>query len=216
MKAFRDLLEHCMDKNNPKPELDGILIDGNKLICTDTKQLLVLEFKEDFCAAKDETTMLFEKLPKDFAGAHRPKEFVSILDANSGIVEELGFKLCVPYHDCGVNAKFPDYERIMRPLSKEQYKGSEFNFDGFRNSDDLLLFKSTILNNALFDGRFLARFAQLLLKTHLAFKVTISQKNADMPLHIYAKVMEMEEHVLVSINYIVMPIILDEKDRQVA
>ncbi len=160
MKAIKDLLKHCMDKNGPKPELDGIFIDGNKLVCTDTKQLLVLEFKEDFCTAKDETTMLFKKLPKEFTKAYRPKELVSILDANGGIVEELGFKLCVPYTGNGFNAKFPDYERIMHPATKEKYKSSYFDFNGSRNSDDLLLLKSTILNNSLFDGRFLAKFAQ--------------------------------------------------------
>lgn len=205
-----------MDRNNPKPELDGILIDGNKLVCTDTKQLLVLEFKEDFCTTKDETTMLFEKLPQEFTKVLRPKELVSILDANGGLVEELGFKLCVPYNGNGVNAKFPDYERIILPASKEKYKSYEFGFDGFKNSDDLLIFKSTILNNSFFDGRFLAKFAQLLLKTRLTFKVTVSQENAEMPLHIYAKVWDKEEPYLLSINYIVMPIILDEKDRQVA
>ncbi len=37
-----------------------------------------------------------------------------------------------------------------------------------------------------------------------------------MPLHIYAKVLDKGKPSLMSINYIVMPIIIDEKDWQVA
>jgi len=212
MKAIKDLLKHCMGKNNPKPELDCILIDGNKLICTDTKQLLVLKFEDDFCAAKDEMIMLFEKLPKGFMGAHRPKQMVDILDANLGIVEDLGFKLGMPYHGNDCKAKYPDYERIIG--ASPQAKRYKFTFDGYRNSDDMLIFKSTILNNALFDGRYLAKFAQLLLKTRPPFRITIEQQDANMPLHIHAKVLG--KSALYSITYLVMPIVTDEKDRQVA
>lgn len=205
-----------MDKNNPKPELDGILIDGNKLVCCDTKQILILEFKESFCATKKQTTMLFEKLPKEFSTSLRPKNFTKILDANGGIVEELGFKLCVPSHYNGTSAQYVDYKRISYPKLKKTYKHTKLDFDGYKNSDDLLLFKSTILNNSLFDGRFLAKFSQLLLKMHMTFDVTIHQEDTDKPLYICAKVREESDTPLVKIDYVVMPIILDEKDRQVA
>lgn len=214
MNGIKGLLKHCMDKNNLKPELDCILIDGNKLICTDTKQLLVLEFKEDFCAKKDEAIMLFEKLPKGFTKSQRPKQMVDILDANNGIVEDLGFKLGTPFLSDTGKAKFPDYERIIGTSPKE--KRSEFIFYGDRNDDDILLFKSTILNNALFDGRFLAKFAQLLLKMRVSFDITIEQDDANMPLRIYAKCRERAGSILESITYIVMPIVIDEKDRYVA
>ncbi len=214
MNAIKGLLKHCMDKNNPKPELNCILIDCNKLVCTDTKQLLVLEFKDDFCVKEDESIMLFEKLPSGFTKAQRPKQLVSILDANNGIVEDLGFKLGTPFSSDTVKAKFPDYKRIVGTSPKA--KRSEFNFDGDRNSDDILIFKSTILNNALFDGRFLAKFAQLLFKTRLSFLITIEQEYANMPLRIYAEYRGVKETTLKSITYLVMPIVLDEKDRQVA
>ena len=215
MKAFRDLLKHCMDRNNPKAELDGILVDGNRLICTDTRQLLILEFKEDFCATKlDKPVMLFEKMPKEFNSV-RPQDFVSILDKNDALIDNLGFKLCVPFRGDGRDisyARYPDYEHIMRPSPTA--KCLEFSFDGFRNSDDILLFKSIILNNSPFDGRFLAKFAQLLLKTHLTLKVTISQETAEHPLYIEAEVKE--NSVLQKIVYVVMPICIDARKRQVA
>lgn len=203
-----------MDKNNPKAELDGILIDGNRLICTDTKQILVLEFKEEFCATKlDKPVMLFEKMPKEF-NSIRPQDFVSILDKNDALIDNLGFKLCVPFRGDGRDisyARYPDYERIMRPYTKA--KCFEFKFDGLRNSDDYLLFKSIILNNSLFDGRFLAKFAQLLSKTRLTLNVKISQETAEQPLYIEAEVKEIS--VLQKIIYVVMPIVIDVRERQV-
>lgn len=218
MKAIKDLLKHCMDKNNPKHELDGILIDGNKLICTDTKQMLILTFKESFQASKNDTTMLFDKIPGAFEGSPRPKNFIKILDSNQGIIDALGFKLCVPMWEKTSPSKFPDYKRVSEPKDKNSFKHTHLCFDDYGNSDDLLIFKSTILNNSLFDGRFLRKFAQLLIKTRFSFSVTICQKDADNPLLISFDVREIDDRVvpLVKIEYVCMPIVLDEKDRQVA
>lgn len=218
MKAIKDLLKHCMDKNSPKHELDGILIDGNKLVCADTKQMLILTFKESFQASKNDTTMLFDKIPGAFEGSPRPKNFIKILDANQGIIDALGFKLCVPMRESGSPAKFPDYKRISEPKDKKSFKHTHLDFDDYGNSDDLLIFKSTILNHSLFDGRFLRKFAQLLIKTRFSFSVTICQSDANNPLIISFDVREIDDRVapLVKIEYVCMPIILDEKDRQVA
>jgi hypothetical protein len=218
MKAIKDLLKHCMDKNNPKPELDGILIDGNKLVCTDTKQLLILTFKESFQASKNDTTMLFDKIPRAFEGSPRPKNFIKILDANQAIIDALGFKVCVPTRESGSPAKFPDYKRVSEPKNKNAFRHAHLDFDDCENSDDLLIFKSTILNNSPFDGRFLTKFAQLLVKTHFSFSGTICQSDANTPLITTFNVKEIGGHVtpLIKIEYVCMPIIINEKDRQVA
>ena len=42
------MLKHCKGRKNPRCELNGVLVSGNKLVATDTKQLLVLEFAEHF------------------------------------------------------------------------------------------------------------------------------------------------------------------------
>lgn len=224
MKAIKDLLKHCMDKNGPKPELDGIFIDGNKLICTDTKQMLILTFKESFKAPHNETTMLFDKLPATFQGSPRPKNFVNILDANMGIIDALGFKLCTPKVDGTRTTKFPNYKHISEPKDKKSFKHTTLDFDGDKNDADLLLFKATILNHSLFDGRFLAKFAQLLKRTRFYFSVSIFQKEADdtqgegYPLLITLEVKKKYDldTSLVKIEYIVMPIYLTKEERQVA
>ena len=45
---IKTLLKHCKGRKNPRVELNGVLVSGNKLVATDTKQLLVLEFAEHF------------------------------------------------------------------------------------------------------------------------------------------------------------------------
>ena len=45
-KHLARLLKHCTDKNNPKFELNFVLVDGNKLVATDTKQMVVIEFQD--------------------------------------------------------------------------------------------------------------------------------------------------------------------------
>lgn len=64
IKAVKALIAHCKDKNNPRWELDGILVDGNKLVATDTRQLIVLEFKDSFQKGISlNQTMAFDAMP---------------------------------------------------------------------------------------------------------------------------------------------------------
>ena len=98
-KAVRALLKHCKAKNYPKWELDGILIDENKLIATNTKQLVVLDFMDSF--QKEQSvggTMAFESMPTSKnIKVEFPTDLTFTLMANNSFLFENGFKVCIAY-----------------------------------------------------------------------------------------------------------------------
>lgn len=202
-KELTALLKHCKDTTNPKYELNGVYVDGNKLVCTDTKQLLVLEFEEEFTKNKDQMITLIEI---DRAkGLKRPSDLNSILDANNMVLDELGFKVCA------VDGRFPDYKRIIPTHTQDNVKKATFSCDD-RDFPDFMYYRSIRLVGGLFQTKYLLKFASLVYKLGESANVTISQADPDTPLKAEAVFVE-NNYKLKGFTYIVMPVMLDEEER---
>lgn len=200
-KDLMALLKHCKDTHNPKFELNGIYVDGNKLVATDTKQLLVLEFEEEFTQNKDQMITLIEI---DRAkGLKRPGDLNSILDANNCILDELGFKVCA------VDGKFPFYERFI-PKHDNAKKAVLHCED--RDFADFMYFRCIRLLGGMFQTKYLLKFASLVYKLGTYAKITISQQDPDTPLKAEAVFGE-NNYKLKSFTYVLMPVMLDEAQR---
>lgn len=223
VKAIKSLLLHVTDKHNPKFELNGILVQENKLVYTDTKQLLILEFKEKFLKEEPEhTIMIFEQLPfKEWNNTKRPEQFLELIDANNGFLDELGLKLCVPYNKETYRnklldgtfeektseryAKFPDYKRLEIKDS-DKVKTEELNFQNMPLDADYIFLKSVMLNQAFFDTKIFLKFLQLLTKCSNITKACIRQAKNEpaMPLMIECEINTSNEEAIL-VKYLVMP-----------
>lgn len=100
MANLRALLLHCTDTNNPRVELDCICIDGNKLVATDTRQIVILEFANKF--TEEDETKKSSPVDSPIMVCPRhinlsdwviPSNLPSILDANKQLLFWFGDKI---------------------------------------------------------------------------------------------------------------------------
>lgn len=196
-KAINDLLKHCKDPVNPRWELTGICVEEDKLIVTDTRQLLILKFKENF--TKESNIMLFTANNKR---CDRPKNLSDLLDANDCLLDMLGYRAC----NIENTGEFPDYKRIILP--KELCKTASFSLCYDKDAADYLNYRCMLLNDAIFASKYLYKFCQLLGKLKKDFSIEIWQKEAECPLLIKGNVIGVEDN-LMGFMYLVMPLTLD-------
>ena len=195
--ALRARLKHCKDKNNPKAELNGILVSGNKLVCTDTKQLLVLEFGENFTdESLDSPVMLCENKEDLVRGLERPVDYLEILDKNNSIIDELGFRLVKMVGE----GKFPDFNRI---LLKADAKPATEEIGKLNN--EITFCKCVKLTGSAFSPKTLLKFIEIASKLTTE-NVVIKQMDKNMPLQIEGAFV-LSDQTKIGFKYVVMPIV---------
>jgi len=106
-KKIEALLKCVKAKKHPKKELRGISVDKNKLIATDSRHMIVIEFNENF--TDEEGVMLVERISDINLDLSYPQNYEQIMTANGGV---LGFMGLIPV--MLKYGKFVDYARTIQ------------------------------------------------------------------------------------------------------
>ena len=181
-KHLARLLKHCTDKNNPKFELNFVLVDGNKLVATDTKQIVVIEFQDAIYSDASKINNLIMLMPKN---SHKyPLGMPSILSNLEG------------YELAPVNGRYADYTRIL-----PKNEGFEKFNQSFKNAACYFYwackYKDTVFNPDL-----LCKFFEYALGLGLK-EIEFKQVEKNMPLYIKGFLSNLQAKV----TYAVMPVI---------
>ena len=215
-KAVRALLKHCKAKNYPKWELDGILIDENKLIATNTKQLVVLDFMDSF--QKEQSvggTMAFESMPtSENIKVEFPTDLTFTLMANNSFLFENGFKVCIPYYEYNTKknySNYPDYQRLISPFDNKN--SEEFKTEIISEPDpDYMFCRCVKLTQSNFAIDCLYKFLKILSSLDCE-QITIKQKKQNIgkfggdlsvPLHLSTKI-KLQSDETIGVTYLIMP-----------
>ena len=192
---IKALLKHCKGRRNPKDELNGVLVSGKKLVCTDTKQLLVLEFEENFTDESLNSPVMLCENKKDLVRElERPADYLEILDKNKSIIDEIGFRLV----QMG-KGKFPDFNRV---LIKADAKPTTEEIDSL---DCEITFCECIkLTGAAFSPKTLLKFIEIASKLTTE-NVVIKQKDRNSALQIEG-VFALSDQIAIGFKYVAMPI----------
>lgn len=195
VNALKALLKHCRDKNNARFELNGVLVSGNKLVCTDMKQLLALEFESKFTDESLISPVMLLEGTEDLVGVERPADYLDIIDKNGGIIDELGLRLFrIP------GGYFPDFHKVfMKSTTGLKAKQIDDFFVETTFCECVHLAKS------YFNPKQLLRFIEVAKRLHPE-NVVIKQVGKDTPLEIEGvfKVSDGE----IGFKYVVLPIFL--------
>ena len=200
---IKTLLKHCKDKKNPKDELNGVLVSGNKLVATDTKQLLVLEFTEQFTEESlTSPIMLCENKEDLVRPVERPLDHLNIVAQNDGVIDDIGLRLVKMQE-----GKFPDFQRILLNEERiktigDKLKKQSINFDSETTFADCIM-----LLGSYFESKTLLKFIEIAAKLN-PIDVEIKQTEPIAPLQIDGIFSGTQSDLNIKFQYVVMPIIV--------
>ena len=206
---IKALLKHCKGRKNPRVELNGVLVSGNKLVATDTRQLLVLEFAEHFTEESlTSPVMLCENKEDLVRPVERPLDYPIILTQNDAAIYDIGLRLVKM--QTGV---FPDFQRILFNEERiktigDKLKKQSINFDSETTFADCIM-----LLGSYFSSKTLLRFIEIAEKLN-PIDVEIKQTESIAPLQIEGILSGTQSGLNIKFQYIVMPIIVFKEEKQ--
>ena len=205
---IKTLLKHCKGRKNPRVELNGVLVSGNKLVATDTKQLLVLEFTEQFTEESlTSPIMLCENKEDLVRPVERPLDYPSILTQNDAAIDDIGLRLVKMQ-----TGKFPDFQRMLFNEERiktigDKLKKQSINFDSETTFADCIM-----LLGSYFESKTLLKFIEIAAKLN-PIDVEIKQTEPIVPLQIDGIFSGTQSDLNIKFQYVVMPIIVFKKGK---
>ena len=206
---IKALLKHCKGRKNPRVELNGVLVSGNKLVATDTKQLLVLEFAEHFTEESlTSPVMLCDNKEDLVRPVERPLDYLNILAQNDGAIDNIGLKL-VKIQE----GKFQDFQRILLNEERikkigDKLKKQSINFDSETTFADCIM-----LLGSYFPSKRLLKFIEIAEKLK-PIDVEIKQTEPIAPLRIEGILSGTQSGLNIKFQYVVMPIIVFKEEKK--
>ena len=206
---IKTLLKHCKRRKNPKDELNGVLVSGNKLVATDTKQLLVLEFAEHFTEESlTSPVMLCDNKEDLVRPVERPLDYLNILAQNDWAIDDIGLRLVKMQ-----TGKFPDFQRILFNEERiktigDKLKKQSINFDSETTFADCIM-----LLGSYFSSKTLLRFIEIAEKLK-PIDVEIKQTESIAPLQIEGILSGTQSSLNIKFQYVVMPIIVFKEEKK--
>ena len=203
---IKALLKHCKGRKNPRVELNGVLVSGNKLVATDTKQLLVLEFAEHFTEESlTSPVMLCDNKEDLVRPVERPLDYPIILTQNDAAIYDIGLRLVKMQ-----TGKFPDFQRMLFNEERiktigDKLKKQSINFDSETTFADCIM-----LLGSYFSSKTLLKFIEIAEKLK-PIDVEIKQTEPIAPLHIEGILSGTQSGLNIKFQYVVMPIFKEEK-----
>ena len=195
---IKTLLKHCKGRKNPRVELNGVLVSGNKLVATDTRQLLVLEFAEHFTEESlTPPVMLCDNKEDLVRPVERPLDYPSILTQNDAAIDDIGLRLVKMQ-----TGKFPDFQ--IKTIG-DKFKKQSINFDSETTFADCIM-----LLGSYFSSKTLLRFIEIAEKLK-PIDVEIKQTESIAPLQIEGILSGTQSGLNIKFQYVVMPIFKAEK-----
>ena len=180
-KHLARLLKHCIDKNNPKLELNFVLVDDNKLVATDTKQMLIIEFQDTIYGNVNKINDPIMLMPKN---SHKyPLEMPSILSNLEG------------YELAQLNGRYADYTRILPTNEGFEKFNQSFSYAA------CYFYEACRYKDTVFDPDLLCKFFEYALGLGLK-EIEFKQVGKNMPLYIKGFLSNLQAKV----TYAVMPI----------
>ena len=199
---IKALLKHCKGKKNPKDELNGVLVSGNKLVATDTEQLLVLEFAEQFTEESlTSPVMLCENKEDLVRPVERPLDYLNILAQNDAAIDDIGLRL-VKIQE----GRFSDFQRIL--LNEEHIKtiGDKLKKQSIDFDSETTFADCIMLLGSYFSSKTLLKFIEIAAKL-APIDVEIKQTDPVAPLQIEGVFSGTQSDLNIKFQYVVMPII---------
>ena len=203
---IKTLLKHCKDRKNPRVEVNGVLVSGNKLVATNTKQLLVLEFAEHFTEESlTSPVMLCDNKEDLVRPVERPLDYPIILTQNDAAIYDIGLRLVKMQ-----TGKFPDFQRMLFNEERiktigDKLKKQSINFDSETTFADCIM-----LLGSYFSSKTLLKFIEIAEKLK-PIDVEIKQTEPIAPLHIEGILSGTQSGLNIKFQYVVMPIFKEEK-----
>ena len=203
---IKALLKHCKGRKNPRVEVNGVLVSGNKLVATDTRQLLVLEFTEHFTEESlTSPVMLCENQEDLVRPVERPLDYLSILAQNDGAIDVIGLRLVKMQ-----TGKFPDFQRMLFNEERiktigDKLKKQSIDFDSETTFADCIM-----LLGSYFSSKRLLKFIEIAAKLN-PIDVEIKQTESIAPLQIEGILSGTQSGLNIKFQYVVMPIFKEEK-----
>ena len=197
---IKTLLKHCKGRKNPRVELNGVLVSGNKLVATDTKQLLVLEFAEHFTEESlTSPVMLCDNKEDLVRPVERPLDYLNILAQNDCAIDDIGLRLVKMQ-----TGKFPDFQRMLFNEERiktigDKLKKQSINFDSETTFADCIM-----LLGSYFSSKTLLKFIEIAAKL-TPIDVEIKQTDPVAPLQIEGVFSGTQSDLNIKFQYVVMP-----------
>lgn len=186
-KKIEALLKCVKAKKHPKKELNGIFVDKNKLVATDSKHMIVIEFDENF--TEEEGVMLVERKSDINLDISYPQNYEQIMTANGGV---LGFMGLIPVKL--KYGKYVDYEKIATS------DHSDFIEKETDNYLDCIVGEMILLNGSLVNIRLIEKPIKL-IGDICKFGLLLSQHRQETPILLRGDLSENGK-----ITYITMPV----------
>ena len=196
---IKALLKHCKDRKNPRVEVNGVLVSGNKLVATDTRQLLVLEFAEHFTEESlTSPVMLCDNKEDLVRPVERPSDYLNILTQNGEVLDNIGLRL-VKIQD----GKFPDFQRLLLDEKRvekigDKLKKQSINFDSETTFADCIM-----LLGSYFESKTLLKFIEIAAKLK-PIDVEIKQTEPIAPLQIEGILSGTQSGLNIKFQYVVI------------
>ena len=206
---IKALLKHCKGREYPREELNGVLVSGNKLVATDTKQLLVLEFAEHFTEESlTSPVMLCDNKEDLVRPVERPLDYLNILAQNDGAIDNIGLRLVKMQ-----TGKFPDFQRMLFNEERiktigDKLKKQSINFDSETTFADCIM-----LLGSYFSSKTLLKFIEIAEKLN-PIDVEIKQTESIAPLQIEGILSGTQSGLNIKFQYVVMPIIVFKEEKK--
>ena len=206
---IKALLKHCKGRKYPKDELNGVLVSGNKLVVTDTKQLLVLEFTEQFTEESlMSPVMLCENKEDLVRTVERPLDYLNILAQNDGAIDNIGLRL-VKMQD----GKFPSFQRML--INEENIKttGGTLKKQSIDFNSETTFADCIMLLGSYFSSKTLLKFIEIAAKLN-PIDVEIKQTESVAPLQIEGVFSGTQSDLNIKFQYVVMPEIIFKEEKK--
>ena len=206
---IKTLLKHCKGRKNPKDELNGVLVSGNKLVATDTRQLLVLEFAEHFTEESlTSPVMLCDNKEDLVRPVERPLDYLNILAQNDGVIDNIGLRLVKMQ-----TGKFPDFQRMLFNEERiktigDKLKKQSIDFDSETTFADCIM-----LLGSYFSSKTLLKFIEIAEKLN-PIDVEIKQTEPIAPLQIDGIFSGTQSGLNIKFQYVVMPIRVFKEEKK--
>ena len=206
---IKTLLKHCKGRNHPWVELNGVLVSGNKLVATDTRQLLVLEFAEHFTEESlTSPVMLCDNKEDLVRPVERPLDYPIILTQNDAAIDEIGLRLVKMQ-----TGKFPDFQRMLFNEERiktigDKLKKQSIDFDSETTFADCIM-----LLGSYFSSKTLLKFIEIAEKLN-PIDVEIKQTESIAPLQIEGILSGTQSGLNIKFQYVVMPIIVFKEEKK--
>ena len=203
---IKALLNHCKGRKNPRVELNGVLVSGNKLVATDTRQLLVLEFAEHFTEESlTSPVMLCDNKEDLVRPVERPLDYPIILTQNDAAIDDIGLRLVKMQ-----TGKFPDFQRMLFNEERIKTIGDKLKKQSIDFNSETTFADCIMLLGSYCESKTLLKFIEIAAKLN-PIDVVIKQTEPIAPLHIDGIFSGTQSGLNIKFQYVVMPIFKEEK-----